>query len=164
LSHGKALKSRPGILARFVRPDVFHDSTPPCRSLSSCRWPAANKPKALSTASGGSGHLRCHTIPHLAPHSLGSSLQARVSRRRAPRCVVTSCNKNFLRVIACNRSQSSSLPSLRVSTGSVCSHASAVSIAGVQRVAAGFSVSPLDRGRKMRWPNILWVSKTDNGV
>ena len=34
--------------------------------------PAANKPKALSAASGDWGHLRCLTIPHLAPYKLGS--------------------------------------------------------------------------------------------
>jgi hypothetical protein len=35
--------------------------------------PAANKPKALSAASGDWGHLRCHTIPHLARYMRCSS-------------------------------------------------------------------------------------------
>ena len=42
--------------------------------------PAANKPKALSAASGDWGHLRCHTIPHLARYKQAPSLQAHVSR------------------------------------------------------------------------------------
>ncbi len=60
--------------------DPTSPATPLSLWLPSCRRPAANKPKALSAASGDWGHLRCHTIPHLAPYKQTPPLQPHVSR------------------------------------------------------------------------------------
>ena len=68
----------------------------------------------------------------------------------------------MLGVIRRNQSRSGASPSRTVSPGNAGSHTSAVSTDGAQRVAAGFSAAPLDRGRKMHRLNILLASKTDN--
>ena len=70
----------------------------------------------------------------------------------------------MLAVIDRNQSRSGASPSPTISRGNAGSHTSEVSTAGAQRVAAGFNVSPLDRGRKTHRPNILLASKTDNWV